>query len=65
MKNYKFIVERTQNGFSAFTEDENLPVTTTGKDFDELKKKHARRSQFIFGTHRKKNSNSRTNYYKN
>lgn len=38
MKNYKFIVEKTQTGFSAFTEDENLPVATTGKDLDELKK---------------------------
>ena len=38
MKNYKFVVERTQTGFSAFAEDENLPVFTTGKDFEELKK---------------------------
>ena len=37
MKNYKFIVERTSTGFSAFTDDENLPVFTTGKDFEELK----------------------------
>ena len=37
MKNYKFVVERTQTGFSAFAEDENLPVFTTGKDFEELK----------------------------
>lgn len=37
MKNYKFIVERTSTGFSAFTEDENEPVFTTGKDFEELK----------------------------
>ena len=37
MKNYKFIVERTSTGFSAFTEDENAPVFTTGKDFEELK----------------------------
>ena len=38
MKNYKFVVERTLTGFSAFAEDENLPVFTTGKDFEELKK---------------------------
>ena len=38
MKNYKFVVERTQTGFSAFAEDEDLPVFTTGKDFEELKK---------------------------
>lgn len=37
MKSYKFIVERTQTGFSAFTEDDNLTVTTTGKDFEQLK----------------------------
>ncbi|AZB22476.1 XRE family transcriptional regulator [Kaistella haifensis] len=37
MKNYKFVVERTQTGFSAFAEDENLPVFTTGKDFEEIK----------------------------
>jgi transcriptional regulator with XRE-family HTH domain len=37
MKNYKFVVERTSTGFSAFTEDENIPVFTTGKDFKELK----------------------------
>lgn len=38
MKNYKFIVERTQTGFSAFAEDENFPVATTGKNLEELKK---------------------------
>lgn len=37
MKNYKFIAERTQTGYSAFAEDENIPVFTTGKDFEELK----------------------------
>ena len=37
MKNYKFVVERTLTGFSAFAEDENLPVFTTGKDFEEIK----------------------------
>ena len=37
MKKYKFLVERTQTGYSAFIEDENIPVFTTGKDFEELK----------------------------
>ena len=37
MKKYKFLVERTQTGYSAFIEDDNLPVFTTGKDFEELK----------------------------
>ena len=37
MKNYKFLIERTQTGYSAFAEDENIPVFTTGKNFEELK----------------------------
>ena len=37
MKKYKFLVERTQTGYSAFIEDENIPVFTTGKNFEELK----------------------------
>ena len=37
MKNYKFIVEQTDTGYSAYTEDDDLTVTTTGKDFEELK----------------------------
>lgn len=37
MKNYKFIVERTSTGFSAYSEDERTPVFTTGKNFEELK----------------------------
>lgn len=38
MKNYKFIVERTSTGFSAFAEDDSTPVFSTGKDLEELKK---------------------------
>lgn len=37
MKNYKFIVERTSTGFSAFAEDDSTPVFSTGKDLKELK----------------------------
>lgn len=37
MKNYKFIVEQTKTGYSAFTEDENLPVFTTAKTYEDLK----------------------------
>ena len=37
MKNYKFIVEKTNTGYSAFAEDENIDVFTTGKNFEELK----------------------------
>ena len=37
MKNYKFVVEQTVTGYSAFAEDENIPVFTTGKNFEELK----------------------------
>lgn len=37
MKNYKFIVEQTKTGYSAFTEDENLPVFTTAKNYKDLK----------------------------
>lgn len=38
MKKYKFIVEKTGTGYSAFVEDfENYPVSTTGKSTDELK----------------------------
>ena len=37
MKSYKFIVEKTNTGFSAFAADDNLPVGTTGSSFEELK----------------------------
>ncbi|MFC6268888.1 XRE family transcriptional regulator [Frigoriflavimonas asaccharolytica] len=37
MKKYKFIIERTNTGYSAFTEDDNLMVSTTGKNLAELK----------------------------
>ena len=37
MKNYKFLIKRTKTGYSAFAEDENIPVFTTGKNFEELK----------------------------
>jgi len=37
MKSYKFIVEKTGTGFSAYAEDDNLPVFTTGTSFTELK----------------------------
>lgn len=38
MKNFKFIVEQTKTGYSAFAEDENLPVFTTAKNYEELKR---------------------------
>ena len=37
MKNYKFIVEQTKTGYSAFAEDENFPVFTTAKNYEDLK----------------------------
>jgi len=37
MKYYKFLVERTKTGYSAFIEDDGFPVATTGKNFEELK----------------------------
>lgn len=37
MKSYKFIVEKTNTGFSAYAADDNLPVGTTGGSFNELK----------------------------
>lgn len=37
MKNYKFVVEQTKTGYSAFADDENLPVFTTAKNYEDLK----------------------------
>jgi len=37
MKGIKFIVEKTNTGFSAFAEDDKYPVATTGGTITELK----------------------------
>lgn len=37
MKGFKFIVEKTNTGFSAFAEDEKIPVGTTGSTIAKLK----------------------------
>ena len=37
MKKYLFKVEKTGTGFSAYAEDEKIPVGTTGKDMTILK----------------------------
>ena len=37
MKKYLFKVEKTGTGFSAYAEDDKIPVGTTGKDMTELK----------------------------
>ena len=37
MKPIKFIVEKTDTGFSAYAKDEKYPLTTVGDTMDELK----------------------------
>jgi len=37
MKNITFIVEDTNTGFSAYAEDEEINVATTGSTLDELR----------------------------
>lgn len=38
MKKFKFIIEKTATGFSAYAEDDKYPVFTTGASIAELKR---------------------------